>query len=119
MEEASSSDEKDSEKDKFLRVADFFGKEEEETACDEDDGEKIGAEAKKEEKDSAEVSAGGTDEVGFWALGGLGVERKIAGIEGEEGKKHKNTCAENGEGDDLLAKSGSGAVRFKFGHRMG
>ncbi len=61
LEEASASDEKDSEKDKFLRVANFFGKEEEETACDEDDGEKIGAEAKEEEEDSAEVSAGGAD----------------------------------------------------------
>ena len=74
LEEASASDEKDSEKDKFLRVANFFGKEEEETACDEDDGEKIGAEAKEEEEDSAEISAGGADEVGFGILRGLRVE---------------------------------------------
>ncbi len=74
MEEASASDEKDSEKDKFLRVANFFGKEEEEAACDEDDGEKIGAEAKEEKEDSSEVSTGGADEVGFGILRGLRVE---------------------------------------------
>jgi hypothetical protein len=119
LEEASASDEKDSEKDKFLRVANFFGKEEEETACDEDNGKKIGAEAKEEEEDSAEVGAGGTDEISFWALGGLGVEREIAWIKGEEGKKHKNTCTENGEGDDFLTEGRSGAVRFRFGHGMG
>ena len=75
MEEAGACNEKDSEKDKFLRVADFFGKEEEEAACDKDDWKKIGAESKEKEEDSAEVGAGGTDEVSFWILGGLGVER--------------------------------------------
>jgi hypothetical protein len=83
LEEAGTSDEKDSEKDKFLGVADFFGKEEEEAACDKDDGKKIGTESKKEEEDSAEVGAGGTDEVSFWILRGLRVERQVAGIEGE------------------------------------
>ena len=75
MEEAGACNEKDSEKDKFLRVADFFGKEEEEAASDKDDGKKIGAESKEEEEDSAEVGAGGTDEVSFWILRGLRVER--------------------------------------------
>ena len=75
MEEASASYKKNSEKDKFLRVANFFGKEEEEAACDEDDGEKVGAEAKEEEENSAEVSAGGADEVGCGILRGLRIER--------------------------------------------
>lgn len=119
MEEASARDEEDSEKDEFLGVADFFSEKEKEAACDKDDGEKVGTEAKEEKKDSAEIGAGGADEVSFWALGGLGVEREIAWIKGEECEKHKNTCTENGEGDDFLAKSGSGAVRFRFGHRMG
>ena len=74
MEEASASDEKDSEKDKFLRVANFFSKEEKEAACDEDDGEKIGAEAKEETEESSEVSAGGADKVAFGVLRGLRVE---------------------------------------------
>jgi len=58
-----------------LGVAHLFGEEEEESACDKDNGEKVGAQPEEEEEDTAEVGAGWTDKVGFWVLRRLGVER--------------------------------------------
>ena len=58
-----------------MGVAHLFGKEEEEPAGDKDDGEKVGAQPEEEKEDAAEVGAGWADEVGFWVLRRLGVER--------------------------------------------
>ena len=58
-----------------MGVAHLFGEEEEETAGDKDNGKKIGAQTEEEKEDTAEVSAGWADEVGFWVLRRLGVER--------------------------------------------
>ena len=58
-----------------MGVAHLFGKEEEESAGDKDDGEKVGAQAEEEKENTAEVGAGWADEVGLWVLRRLGVER--------------------------------------------
>ena len=58
-----------------MGVAHLFGKEEEESAGDKDNGKKVGAQPEEEKEDTAEVGACWTDEVGFWVLRGLGVER--------------------------------------------
>ena len=91
MEEAGSGDEKNAEEDKFLGVADLFGKEEEEAAGDEDGGKEVGAEAEKKKENATEIGAGWADEVGFGVLGGLGVEREVARIEGKEGEEQKDS----------------------------
>ena len=91
MEKAGSGDEKNAEKDKFLGVADLFGKEEEEAAGDEDGGKEVGAEAEKKKENATEIGAGWADEVGFGVLGGLGVEREVARIEGKEGEEQKDS----------------------------
>jgi hypothetical protein len=75
LKQAGACNEKNAEEDKFLGVAHLFGKEEEESAGDKDDGEKIGAQPEEEKKDATEVGAGWADEVGFWVLRRLGVER--------------------------------------------
>ena len=100
-----------------MGVADFFRKEEEESASDKDNGEKIRTESKEKKKDSAQVGASGSDEVGFGVLGGLGVEGKVARIEGKECEKKEDAGAEDRESYDFLAKAGSGAGRFRFGHK--
>ena len=64
-----------------MGVAHLFGKEEEESAGDKDNGEKVGAQPEEEKENTAEVGAGWSDEVGFWVLRRLGVERKVARIE--------------------------------------
>ena len=64
-----------------MGVAHLFGEEKEESAGDKDNGEKVGAKSEEKEEDSAEVGAGWADEVGFWILRGLGVEREVARIE--------------------------------------
>ena len=112
LEEAGTGDEEDAEKKEFLGVTDFLGEEEKQAAGDKNDREEVGAKAKKEEEDAAEVGPGRADQVGFGALGRLGVEGKVAGIEGKEGEEKKDARAEDGEGNDLLAKAGSGAGRF-------
>ncbi len=58
-----------------MGVAHLFGEEEEESAGDKDNGEKVGAQPEEEKKDTAEVGAGWADKVGFWVLRRLGVER--------------------------------------------
>ena len=75
MKQAGACNEKNAEKDKFLGVAHLFGKEEEESAGDKDNGEKVGAQPEEEKEDAAEVGAGWADEVGLWVLRRLGVER--------------------------------------------
>ena len=117
LEQARAGDEEDSKKDEFLGVADFFCKEEEESARDKDNGEKIRTEAKKKKKDSAEVGTRGADEVGFGVLRGLGVEGEVARIEGKECEKKEDARTEDREGNDFLAEAGSGAGRFGFGHK--
>ena len=75
MKQAGTCNEKNAEEDKFLGVAHLFGEEEEETAGDKDNGKKVGAQPEEEKEDTAEVGAGWADEVGFWVLRRLGVER--------------------------------------------
>ena len=58
-----------------MGVAHLFGKEEEESTSDKDNGEKVGAQPEEEKENTAEVGAGWADEVGFWVLRRLGVER--------------------------------------------
>ena len=62
-----------------MGVAHLFGEEEEETAGDKDNGEKVRAQPKEEKEDTAEVGAGWADEVGFGVLGGVGVWGVSAG----------------------------------------
>ena len=100
-----------------MGVADFFRKEEEESASDKDNGEKIRTESKEKKKDSAQVGASGSDEVGFRVLWGLGVEGEVARIEGKECEKEKDAGTEDRESYDFLAEAGSGAGRFRFGHK--
>ena len=100
-----------------MGVADFFRKEEEESARDKDNGEKIGTESKKKKKDAAEIGTRGSDEVGFGVLRGLGVEGEVARIEGKECEKEENASAEDRESNDFLAEAGSGTGRFGFGHK--
>ena len=114
LEQAGPGDEQDSEEEELLGVADFLGKEEKKAAGDKNHGEEIGAQAKKKEKDASKVGASGADEVGFWVLGRLGVEGKVAGIEGKEGEQEKDARAKDGQGNDLLAEAGSGAGKFWF-----
>ena len=85
LEKASAGDEKDSEVEELLRVANLFGKEEKEAAGDEDDGKEVRPESEQKEKDAAEIRSGRANKIGFGLLGGLGVEGEILGIEGEEG----------------------------------
>ena len=99
-----------------MGVADFFSKEEEESARDKDNGEKVRTEAKEKKKDAAKVGTSGTDEVGFGVLRGLGVEGEVAWIEGKECEKKEDAGAEDRESYHFLAKAGSGAGRFGFGH---
>ena len=75
MKQAGACNEKNAEEDKFLGVAHLFGKEEEESAGDKDNGKKVGAQSEEEKEDTAEVGAGRADEVSFWVLRRLGVER--------------------------------------------
>jgi len=100
-----------------LGVADFFRKEEEESACDKDNGKEIRTQAKKKKKDAAEVGTRGSDEVGFGVLRGLGVEGEVARIEGKECEKKEDAGAEDRESNDFLAEAGAGAGRFGFGHK--
>jgi len=116
LEQACAGDKEDSEKDEFLGVADFFRKEEEESACDKYNGEKVRTEAKEKKEDSTEVGTRGSDKVGFGVLRGLGVEGEVARIEGKECEKEKDAGAEDRECNDFLAEAGSGAGRFGFGH---
>ena len=101
-----------------MGVADFFGKKEEKTSSDKDHGKEVSAQTKKEEKDAAEVGAGGADEVGFGVERGLGVKGEVAGFEGEESEQKENAGTEDSEGDDFLAEGGTSAGGFKFGHRI-
>ena len=117
LKQACAGDEEDSKKNEFLGVADFFRKEEEESACDKDNREKIRTEAKEKKKDSPEIGTRGSDEVGFGVLRGLGVEGEVARIEGKECEKKEDAGAEDRESYDFLAKAGSGAGRFGFGHK--
>ena len=91
MEEAGSGDEKNAEKDEFLGVADLFGEEEKKATGDKDGGKEVGAEAEKKKENATEIGAGCADEVGFGVLGGLGVEREVARIEGKEGEEQKDS----------------------------
>jgi hypothetical protein len=116
LEQACAGDKEDSEKDEFLGVADFFRKEEEESACDKYNGEKVRTEAKEKKEDSTKVGTRGSDKVGFGVLRGLGVEGEVARIEGKECEKEKDAGAEDRECNDFLAETGSGAGRFGFGH---
>ena len=100
-----------------MGVADFLRKEKEEPARDEDNGEKIGAEANEKKKDAAQVGPSGSHEVGFGVLRGLGVEGEVAGIEGKEGKQQEDAGTQDREGDHFLTEGGAGANRFGFGHR--
>ena len=102
-----------------MGVTDLLGEKEQEPAGNEDDRKQIGTEAEKEEENAAEISSGRADQVGFGALGRLGVKREVAGIEREKGKEKKDAGAQDGEGHDLLAKAGSGAGRFWFSHGKG
>ena len=99
-----------------MGVADFFRKEEEESARDKDNREKIGTESKKKKKDAAEVGTRGSDEVGFGVLRGLGVEGEVARIEGKECEKKEDAGTEDRESNDFLAEAGAGGVGFRFGH---
>lgn len=99
-----------------MGVANFFRKEEQESTCNKDDGEKVRTESKEKKKDSAEVGTRGSDEVGFGVLRGLGVEGEVARIEGKEGEKEKDAGTEDRESYDFLAEAGSGAGRFGFCH---
>ena len=99
-----------------MGVADFFSKEEEESARDKDNGEKVRTEAKEKKKDAAKVGTSGTDEVGFGVLRGLGVEGEVARIEGKECEKQEDARTEDRESNDFLAEAGSSAGRFGFGH---
>jgi hypothetical protein len=74
LKQAGACNEKNAEEDKFLGVAHLFGKEEEESAGDKDNGKKVGAQPEEEKEDTAEVCAGWADEVGFWVLRRLGVK---------------------------------------------
>ena len=91
MEKAGSGDEKNAEKDEFLGVADLFGEEEKKATGDKDGGKEVGAEAEKKKESVTEIGAGWADEVGFGVLGGLGVEREVARIEGKEGEEQKDS----------------------------
>ena len=51
MKEAGACNEKNAEEDKFLGVAHLFGEEEEESAGDKDNGEKVGAQSEKKDED--------------------------------------------------------------------
>jgi outer membrane translocation and assembly module TamA len=74
LKQAGACNEKNAEEDKFLGVAHLFGKEEEESAGDKDNGKKVGAQPEEEKENTAEVGAGWSDEVGFWVLRRLGVK---------------------------------------------
>ena len=58
-----------------MGVAYLFGEEKEESASDKNNGKKVGAQPEEEKENTAEVCAGWADEVGFWVLRRLGVER--------------------------------------------
>ena len=101
-----------------MGVADLFGKKEEKTTSDKDNGKEVSAQTEKKEKDAAEVGAGGTDEVGFGVERGLGVKGEVAGFKGEKSEQEENSGTEDSKGDDFLAEGGSSAGGFEFGHRI-
>ena len=86
LEKTGPGDEEDPQIEEFLGVADFLGKKEEQAPRDQHDREEVGAQAEEEKKDTAEVGAGRSDEIGFGLLGRLGIEGEILGVEGEEGE---------------------------------
>ena len=94
----------------------LFGEEKKEASGDEDHREEIRAQAEEEKENATEVGAGRSDEVGFRVLRGLGIEREVAGVEGEECEQQEDACSEDGEGDHLLSKGRAGTDGFKFGH---
>jgi hypothetical protein len=118
LEQACACDEENAEEDKFLGVADLFGKKEEKTSSDKDHRKEVSAQTEKKEKDATEVGAGGADEVGFGVERGLGVKGEVARFKGEESEQEENSGTEDSEGDDFLAEGGSSAGGFEFGHRI-
>jgi hypothetical protein len=95
---------------------DFFGEEEKEASGNEDHREKIRTQAEEEKENPAEIGAGGTDEVVFRVLRGLGIKREVSGVEREECEQEEDASSEDGEGDHLLTEGRTGADGFKFGH---
>ena len=94
----------------------FLGEEEKQASGDEDDWEKIRAQAEKEKEDAAEIGASRADKVFFRVLRGLGIEGEVAGVEREECEQKEDAGAEDGEGNHLLTERRTGADGFKFGH---